>query len=230
MLKKLIIILFMLIPGAAVFSDSPLDLRIVPGEHWIGEGRVFLFVKIEVEPTFAVWLEDAEGRFIETLYVTGKAASSDWNATKGRPDALPIWGRRALEPQENGLFLPSKENPLPDSMTSATPMADTIIPLNPVSDLEPGKYKVYLELNIAFDYNEYWKRKLPKRDPAYSGDNGQPSILWEAELNLGDDKKETVMLTPVGMGSPLGTDGLVHQMKGINTALEIARTINVTEK
>jgi hypothetical protein len=218
-----IVMLVLSFPG---FTQEQLELEIIPGEHWIGEGTVFFFVKIEVEPTFAVWMENTNGEFIETLYVTGKAASGEWNATKGRPEALPIWGRKAMAmPQENGLYLPSKNAPLPDAISGATPMEDARIPLTPASVLPPGSYRVYMEINIAFDYNETWRKGLRKTNRFYNGENGQPSLLLQADIEIGDGIARSVTLVPVGTGSPMGTDGTVYPIEGIDSALHIADRI-----
>jgi hypothetical protein len=216
--------------GMLLGAEERLSLELVPGAGWKSQGNVFWFVKIDVEPTFALWLEDESGAYVQTLFVTRKAAKSEWNATKGRPEAVPVWGRKAMGRQDSGLYLPTKDAPLADALTGATPMEKVIIPLALKDGLAPGKYKVLLEMNIAYDYNETWKRGLRKSDPKYNGENGQPSVVWMAEIALGDGAPASIAFKPVGTGSPLGIDGVIRGLEGLGSALKLAESMTLVKR
>lgn len=59
---------------------------------------------------FVVWIEDSDGSFIKTLFVTRFTASGGW---KSRPDALPVWVSRS--------GLSGGTAPAADATSGATP-------------------------------------------------------------------------------------------------------------
>jgi hypothetical protein len=86
---------------------------------------------------------------------------------------------------------------------------------------------VKFEVNKSFDYNDSFPAKLDKRDPRYSGDNGQPSVIYDGRLKIGGGPA-TVELQAVGTGAANGQDGKIHDLKGITTALRIIDKIEVS--
>ena len=62
---------------------------------------------------FAVWIEDAEGTLVKTLYVTSFTAKGGFEK---RPDAIPVWVERADIAQEDE----------PDAASGATPKTGTL--------------------------------------------------------------------------------------------------------
>ncbi len=80
--------------------------------------------------------------------------------------------------------------------------------------LPPGPYVAFLEVNRSYDYNERYTR-------ANSGVNGQPSLIYRAELTAGKTPARA-SFTPVGTGSVDGSDGAVRSgLDGITTALDL---------
>lgn len=208
-------------------KSNALQFVIEPGPHWIGEGKVALVVPIEVEPSFALWVEDSDGNYLETIYVTGKVANGTWNATSGRPEALPVWGHARGQVNEKGEYLPSEEQPVTDAQSSATPMGIFNCSWDGLKELPSGNYRVMLEVNISFDYNETWKKRVSRANRMYeNGVNGQPSLVYQAEVLLADD---TVIqdFQLIGCGSPLGEDGNIYPLDGIDTAKEIIKEIRI---
>ena len=65
-------------------------------------------------PQIAVWMETLEGQYIDTLYVTGKAASSGFGETDSgptrRPEALPYWSHSRGIQEADGYFVPYQNN------------------------------------------------------------------------------------------------------------------------
>lgn len=192
--------------------------------------------KAHNHPLLAIWIEDMEGNYIQTLYVVqsiatsvfrhGEAGWGHWNeAVVRRPAALPYWGHQRGILAEDGLYLPTPENPVPDAYTGATPKTDFV--LNSRSDKAlPEQFRVLLELNQAWDWNQYWhNNKFP--DDAEYKTSSQPALVYEARINLGDQKRVYEM-KPIGHSHYSGKTGeLFTDLSTITTALDIADRIIV---
>ena len=80
----------------------------------------------------AIWVEDTSGKYIQDLYVAesiakgvfrhGIGSEGKWKPGEiRRPAALPYWGHKRGIKADDGLYIPSAKNPLPDAYTGATP-------------------------------------------------------------------------------------------------------------
>src|SRR4030042_950873 len=83
-------------------------------------------------PSFVLWAEDMNGTFLQTLFITvsiGKGVFEHGDPSGGkwmpgeipRPAALPYWAHRRGIQGDDGLYIPSPKNPIPDAYTGATP-------------------------------------------------------------------------------------------------------------
>jgi len=127
-------------------------------------------------PQIAVWTEDLKGNYIETLYVTKATAkgifaggrtkdnfksldkeSADIDDGYRRVNALPIWSHKRGKVYEDGNYAPTFENPLPDAISGATPLAH--FNLNTSVDYSET-FITKFEINVAFDDNEYYSECL----------------------------------------------------------------------
>ena len=81
-MKKIISAILILVNFMVAFAKE-ISVKVTPGEHW----------KEKREPQVAVWLEDTEGNYIRTLYVTERAGHKSWifGPKEGRPESLPVW-------------------------------------------------------------------------------------------------------------------------------------------
>lgn len=133
-------------------------------------------------PQIAVWVEDSDGTYVDTLFVTKKASGNKWigSPKNGRPESLPDWYRaKGQNPAEKI----SKDEV--DATTSATPKKGIVIS----KDLELEKGKTYVfkcQVNQSFDYNEYYTKKN-------SGVDGQPAVLYAGEM-IPDGKEIEIKL------------------------------------
>ena len=198
--------------ASACFSDdghayrsqeqgSRFTLLLTPGEYHTGKGGWFVF-SYSVYPQVAVWLETTDGKYLETLYVTRKADEGTWRAAPdtGRPEALPVWShlRRAL----------------PNGVSSATATQETYAVRKTSGSLPAGRYVVMLEANRSYLYNDAYPKSV-------SGVNGQPSVVYRAEITIGQGSTEAGF-APVGTGSPDGSNGEIrYSLEGIDTALQL---------
>ncbi len=186
-------------------------------------------------PLFAIWLADEYGKYIQTLYVSEsiglgvfKRASRKtgrWLAGEiQRPATLPFWAHQRGVKNEFGTYLPTPKLPVADAYTGATPTASFV--LNSITE-EPlsGKYKIMLELNQSWDWNEWWTNDRPY-DNEYKT-SCQPALVYMAEIDTNNRKAEYV-LKPIGHSHCSGADGsLTADLSTITTALKIAKNITV---
>jgi len=153
------------------------------------------------QPTFAIWLQEKNSGAIQTIYVTAKAGKNKWLLAEARPESVPVWfGIRQKETVDENLNI--------DAITGATPSGETaVIHWQVPRHLRNKQVDVFIEANNSFDYNAYYSKQ--KGTAGYSGDNGQPSLIWRAELDFSKTMDEHVPPEIIGHGSILGED---HQI------------------
>ena len=197
--------------------------------------------KFHNHPTFAIWIEDLEGNYIETLYVTqyfakgifghGEAEPGKWKNEPGevrRPAALPYWSHKRNIIAVDGLYAPSPETAVPDALTGATPKAN--FALNTGSKVSGDKmFKVLVEINQPWDSNDFWtNNKFP--DNLNYNTSLQPALVYEATITP-DSPKTEYLFNPVGHSHPSGETGeLFTDLSTITTAKEIVQKITVRLK
>jgi len=141
-------------------------LNIFIGENFIQNAKIGI-ISFNTTPQIAFWLESEDRSYKKTIYITKKFAKQEWDGViydKNkifREYSLPAWVSRFKNE------LPTKNNPLSDSITMASPKKDTKIQFTFPID---KKIILFLEVNNSFDYNKYY----PK-DKTY---NGQPSLIY----------------------------------------------------
>jgi hypothetical protein len=188
-------------------------------------------------PTFAVWLEDTEGRFLQTLFVTrsfgrgtfgyGDASGGVWKPGQvRRPAALPYWSHRAGIMKGLDNYIPDAANPVPDAITSATPKGSFLLKTR--GDNENQKIvRLFLEINQTWDWNSYWTNNKFPGDMEYKT-SCQPAVVYSTTLDL-SQKGISIELKPVGRSSHNGADGILYaDLETLTTALQIAVKITVT--
>jgi hypothetical protein len=190
-------------------------------------------------PTFAVWIEDVEGNYLETVFVTrsfatgiyghGDAGDGKWKTDPGesiRIAALPYWAHKRNVISRDTLYIPTPENPVPDALTGATPTNDFVILTNYNKNLS-RKFIVFFEINQAFDYNEFWTNLSLNQNPNYLT-SGQPSVIYAVTVDL-DSPVKDFYLNPIGHGSASGADGLLYtNLETITTAGQITSEVKIT--
>ena len=170
------------------------------------------------EPQFAVWLEDEQGRYIRTLYVTQKASGISWifAPKEGRPESLPVWYHASKHASKKTAASSSSDKKEIDAVTSATPKGGLVIN----QKIDDASCVIKVEVNASFDYTSTWTKKN-------SGVNGQPSLVYQALLPAG--QKDEFALELAGSGSVNGSSGDVYKnVGGIDSAKTIVRAATVT--
>lgn len=189
-------------------------------------------------PSFAIWVEDMEGNYIETLYVSGyvakgrfrygELAPGKWKNEPGdvrRPATLPYWAHQRNIKAPDGLYIPSHETEVPDALTSATPHGDFL--LETATSINAGrKFRLLLEINQAWDANEFWTNNKFPGDMNYLG-SLQPALVYAVTIEP-EKKEKEYHLNPIGHSHPLGADGeLYTDLSTFTTAKEIAHKVIV---
>ncbi|MDY5049628.1 MAG: DUF2271 domain-containing protein, partial [Treponema porcinum] len=158
--------------------------------------------------------EDADGKYIRTLYVTSRAEKRSWifSPKDGRPESLPVWYCASGENPAKG----SGEKTALDAVSSATPKGGVIFG----AEIDGEKsYVLKAELNNSFDYNGFYTKKN-------SGVNGQPSVVYGAIIPAGFTQE--IRLELLGTGSLDGSDGIIHaETENLTTAQHIVSCIAV---
>ena len=171
-------------------------------------------------PTYAIWIEDKSTGRVRTVYVTGKAGKNEWTLADSRPESIPVWyGVTAQEEAEGPLTV--------DAVSGATREGEAAEILWQVpEDLVDKKIDLYIEANSSFDYNEYYTEN--EDEPGYSGTNGQPSLVWRAELDLSESISDPVTPEVIGHGHVLGSDHRIDSdVSQITTARETFEYIGI---
>ncbi|MCL2382578.1 MAG: DUF2271 domain-containing protein [Treponema sp.] len=106
---------------------------------------------------FAVWVEDAQGRYVRTLYATRWTANGGWNR---RPTSIPIWVDRS--------GLSGKPRAQIDAVSGVTPRTGTVTHVwdgtdSSGSTVPPGDYVIYVEGTLR------WENQVLHRAPITIG-------------------------------------------------------------
>lgn len=207
--------------GAAFARE--INIKVRPGQHW----------KEKREPQIALWLEDSQGNYIRTLYVTERAGHKSWifGPKEGRPESLPVWygasknGSAASKAEASPSS--TKASPAAASAPSLTRSLDAVTGATPKSELnltvqiEEGDYIIKAEFNNSFDYNDFYTKKS-------SGVNGQPSVVYSAKIPANLTAGQEISLDFAGTGSLTGGDGSISKnTQNLTTAKEIVNSITV---
>jgi hypothetical protein len=136
---------------------------------------------------FAVWIEDAGGNYVKTLYATGFTANGGY---KIRPESIPVWVEKA--------GLPDMSGPGVDAITGATPGSG---PLSYVWDLTAadgspvpaGTYKFLVEGSLRWQNRVLYAGEIPldgkdasaaaAAEFVYTGSPDRPALSAEAPEN-----------------------------------------------
>jgi hypothetical protein len=220
-------------------TDEPFELQTSPEN-----GRQSLVIEFQKGksfnyPSFAVWVEDMEGTYIETLYVTNyvakgefryrQANSGKWKNEPGevrRPATVPYWAHKRNIKAPDGLFVPSPETAVPDALTAATPKNS--FKLQTATSVEGNNgFRVLLEINQAWDSNSFWSNNRYPDDKNYFT-SLQPALVYAVTVEP-QEKDKKFYLNPIGHSHPSGASGeLFTDLSTLTTAKEIAEKITVS--
>ena len=190
-------------------------------------------------PLFAIWIEDNDGKYIQTLYVAESVATgifkyarqenNKWiTAPKRAPQTLPYWAHKRGIKASDGLFVPDEQTAVPDAYTGATPVTGFVI-ASRTDRMLNETVRVMLEINQNWDWNEYWTNNKYPDDENYKW-SCQPALVYEAVVDPREPGRSYLM-KPVGHSHYSGRTGeLFSDLSTLTTALQIADSIIVRVK
>jgi hypothetical protein len=207
-------------------QSGGLSVFVKAGQYYQSEPQpLFLGFSYTATPQIAIWIEDQQGNFVKTLYITNKLSNSSFRPKPGepevirRPEALPYWGHRSAGPSKDGLYVPEVGSTRYDGFTAATPKSDHLLLLPKQT---AAKYKVLMEVNRTYDFNTYYSKDRYPQDPVYSGSgsSGQPSLIYAADIDTSVTGEALFSL--IGHGHYSGQNGdLFTDLDNISTAKSI---------
>ncbi len=194
--------------------------------------------KAHNHPTFAIWVEDLEGNYIETLYVTsyiasgtfrhGESEPEKWKNEPGnvrRPAALPYWSHKRNIIAPDGLYTPSPETAVPDALSGATPRYNFTLKTGTKADTQK-MFRVLVEVNQTWDSNDFWTNSKFPGDFNYKT-SLQPALVYAVTVSP-DVPGKQFFLNPIGHSHYSGKTGeLFTDITTITTAREIFSKIAV---
>lgn len=209
------------------YHQGDIDIEILTGDNWIHDYPLLLGLKIKNPPQFAVWAEDTAGNYLYSLFVTKKIATEGWVSNNGnrRKEALPHWSFKRGIIYDDGLMLPTKNNPLADGITGETPKKDKTIIARFKNFQSPIVLKA--EFNHSTDFNEHFPKTAIQNDSNYSGGeggSGQPGIVYADTIF---PYQQNGTLKYIGCSSSDGSNGeLFNDWEKLTSAKKIIKQIN----
>jgi hypothetical protein len=175
--------------------------------------------------------------YIQTLFVTksfatgifghGPLNDTLWGTEPGmakRPAALPYWWHKCDRGSVKTV-VPAPDDPFVDAYTGATPEGSFTLRIK-TDKTGTGKFRILMEINQPWDWNEYWTNNKFPDDYAYKS-SSQPSVVYSATIDPGSKIKE-FYLNPIGHGHHSGKDGFLYtDLSTITTAGRIVNKIIV---
>lgn len=186
-------------------------------------------------PSFALWIESMDEKFIQEIFVTksvstgiyryGDASSGKWEAGQKMYYAtLPYF----LHKRSTTVEIPTPENHIADAYTGATPQNSFILTTKTDKKIE-GKFRIVMEINQAWDFNNFWHNAKYPDEKEYRN-SCQPSLIYAVTIDPQNLMSEYT-LNPIGHGHYAGKDGLLYtDLSTFTTALKIAQSIKIVVK
>lgn len=212
------------------YTHGDIKVRIEQGDEWLHDFPLFMGISRKNPPQIAIWVEDINGKYLSTVYVTHKIATQSWMASGGnrRKEALPHWCHARGIQYADGLYLPTKKEPLTNGITGATPQGSFDVKLRPANELK--QFIVKIEINHSTDFNDFYLKSAIEGDPNYSGGDkgsGQPAIIYAANIDLLSGEK-SFEATLIGHSSPDGSSGNIDSdISKLTTSLHIVKHITI---
>jgi hypothetical protein len=241
-----ILILFLIITISACsksglknkYQENEVKTSLISNPDGKGPVIVIDFTKGEsfYYPLLAIWLEDTTGKYIQTLYVARSAGTgvfkyamqenNKWvTASKRAPQTLPYWAHKRGIKAADGLYMPDVQTSVPDAYSGATPVNSFFLTAH-ADSLLPEKYKILLEINQNWDWNEFWTNDKFPDDENYKM-SCQPAIVYEAVIDTRISTSSFKMY-PIGHGHYSGKTGeLFTDLTTITTALDIVGSVTI---
>lgn len=171
-------------------------------------------------PQFAIWIENIETNHLQTVFVTYRVSTGDWEGKADVPVALPKWynlfmGSGGLKDRGDDVA----------AITGATPQEDYF---SIRAEVRPGsRWKCWIEVNLAGDYNEAFPEFDFETLTEDEFAQGQPAMLYSTEITA----EEGLVFTPELVAQSVWEEGINRVepvSEGVTTARDIFRDIKIS--
>lgn len=211
------------------YQTGDLKVTVKSGDEWTHPYDLFLGLKKNNPPQIAIWVEDMNGNYLETIYASHKAGTNSWQGNGGdlRREALPYWNYSRLTNLSNtdGSTGATTPKPVLDAVTGATPKSGFDIKVRPT---QLTRFIIKAEFNHSKDWNEYYPKSAKAGDSNYTKESGQPAVIYQAEIDLTSGAK-TFTAQLIGHSSIDGSNGdLYTNIAKLTTAQNIVKEITIT--
>lgn len=216
------------------------DVPVAISSNILGTGSIleltFVKGKSHNHPTFVFWLEDMDGKYIQTLFISkaigqglfqyGDKTGGAWKPGEvRRPAALPYWAHKRGVMNESGSMVPTSKSKIPDAYSGATPKGSFVLTTRTDTPLT-GKYRLMFEINQTWDWNEFWNNNKFPENTEYKT-SCQPALVYSADIDFSGADAD-IDLKVLGHSHYAGEDGsLTTNVETLTTALQIAKEIKV---
>lgn len=213
------------------YKQGDVKVGVEQGSEWLHDFPLFFGIHKKNPPQIAIWLEDMEGNYLSTVYISHKIATQSWQSAgkNRRKEALPHWCHARGIQYADGLYLPTSKEPLTDGISGATPHGSFEVKINPKAKLK--QFVVKVEVNHSTDFNEYYTKSAKEGELHYSGGkegSGQPALVYAAYVNLSSNQN-TFTAKLIGHSSADGSNGNLNaDLSELTTALHIVERITIT--
>ena len=82
------------------YEKGSVEIVVERGDAWLHDFPLFLGIKRKNPPQIAVWIEDAQGRYLSTVYASSKIATQSWLAAG---HSSPDGSSGGIDPDISGL-------------------------------------------------------------------------------------------------------------------------------
>lgn len=204
-----IIISFFLIAYSRVWGKAEIEFKIHINEELVMESVY------GESPTFAIWIENPKSGEVKTIFVTNRAGQNDWEGKVNVP-ALPLWTKiNELESEQHGFKEPSYGDV--DAISGATPTPGYFT-VRANAKPDSVRWFCWIEMNLAGDYNDYYKEFDEETKITDEYANGQPALVYRATVypEIGN-----VFIPEIVGMSVTDSDEMIQPLYGITTATDI---------
>lgn len=141
---------------------------------------------------------------------------------RARPESLPVFLHKNRDVSQSDSLIPDGDNAIVDAFSGAT-MTQSFLLTSTLKEEIATPFKIRLEINNSFDFNDYYSSDRFPDDAVYSGNgySAQPSLIYEAIVENGSNTTVFPMKL-IGRGHHSGQDGEIYtDLKNMTTALEL---------
>lgn len=162
--------------------------------------------------------KDPQRVFTENPFASGEDDSEifeyQWDAAskheRMRPESLPVFLHALGLMSSGGVVVPEVSTPVLDAYAGATLLDNFLLTTRTLVSL-PEQFRIRMEINQSFDFNNYYSSDRFPDDKIYSGNgfSAQPSVIYEAIVDR-RDRHPIYILKLIGQGHHSGRDGVVN--------------------